>query len=106
MKNKVTQSLDEEILTTNPIIKSPFVVDINLYGHYLLFSTRQIDHLLVLIIPFQLRPEAEPVCSPIGCVHKRFNHVLSKMTSFLLNHIAQENVDAPASNCCFSLPPT
>jgi hypothetical protein len=37
----------------------------NLHGHHLKLLARHGDHLLVLIIPFQQRSEAETVHSPV-----------------------------------------
>jgi hypothetical protein len=45
----------------------------NLYGYRLELLACYSDLLLVLIITFQLRAEAEPVCSPVKYLHKRFD---------------------------------
>jgi hypothetical protein len=65
MKYEMTTSLDDEILSTNFIAKSLSMIDINLHDHCLKFSTRHVDHLIVLLMLFQLRLEIESVCSPI-----------------------------------------
>jgi hypothetical protein len=43
---------DDEIPNKNYVAKSPSMACINLHGHRLKFLAPQVDHLLVLIIPF------------------------------------------------------
>jgi hypothetical protein len=81
-------NLDHEILSTYPIAKSLSVIDKNLHGHRLKFLTRQVDGLLVLIMLFQQRPVAEPMCSLYSTRIKDLIEHLSNTTSFLLSHIA------------------
>jgi hypothetical protein len=45
-------NLDDEILSTYSIAKSPSVIGINLHGHRLKFPAYQVDDLLVLIMLF------------------------------------------------------
>jgi hypothetical protein len=52
---------NDEILIANPITPSPSMVGKNMHGHHLKLLTRDADKLLVLVITFPLRPEAEAV---------------------------------------------
>jgi hypothetical protein len=64
---------NDEILSINSVTPSPSMVGKNLYGYRLELLACYSDLLLVLIITFQLRAEAEPVCSPVKYLHKRFD---------------------------------
>jgi hypothetical protein len=73
VKLEMTNSLGDELLSANLIAKSLSMIDINMHGHHLQFLARRVYHLLVLIIPFQMRTEVEPVHSSIEYLHKRFD---------------------------------
>jgi hypothetical protein len=96
--------LDIEILNTNIMAKAQSIININLQCHHLHFSACQYDHLVVLIIPFQLRPEVELVCYLIEYLHKKLIRDLLKTTSFLLSQIAQQKANVIASSCLFKSP--
>jgi hypothetical protein len=65
--------INNEILSTNSMTPSLSMIGKNLHDHRLELLARYSDLLLVLIVTFQLRPEAEPVCSPVKYLHKRFD---------------------------------
>jgi hypothetical protein len=64
---------NDKILSTNSIAPSPFIVGKNLHGHHLELLACHGDLLLVLVVTFQLRLEAEPVHFLIKYLHKRFD---------------------------------
>jgi hypothetical protein len=91
--------------SANPITLSLSMVGKNLHDHHL-----ELWHAMVIISMSwsslfswdQMRSQYAPMYS---IYIKDLIGDLSKSTSFLLSHIAQQNTDVSTSNCHFSFPP-
>jgi hypothetical protein len=61
----VDHNTNDEILSTDPVAPSPTMVDKYLNGCHLQLLASRGDHVLVLVVTFQLLPKAKPMRPPV-----------------------------------------